>query len=115
MHSDVEGGQCPPYIDGCCILPGMQSLNRRQVREVDRRAVAEYGMSGLVLMENAGRGTADVLCSLIDRLTADSDVPGVEKGDRHFATTRRLLEANLDRSEPVPFFNGLCRRLLWQG
>ncbi len=31
-------------------------LNRDQVREVDRRAIEEYGMSGLVLMENAGRG-----------------------------------------------------------
>jgi NAD(P)H-hydrate epimerase len=38
-------------------------LTRNQVREVDRRAIAGYGMSGLVLMENAGRGAADVLCS----------------------------------------------------
>ncbi|HWB14500.1 MAG TPA: NAD(P)H-hydrate epimerase [Pirellulales bacterium] len=34
-------------------------LNREQTREVDRRAAAEYGMSTLVLMENAGRGVAD--------------------------------------------------------
>ena len=40
-------------------------LTRDQVREVDRRAISEYGISGLVLMENAGRGTADVLCGLI--------------------------------------------------
>jgi NAD(P)H-hydrate epimerase len=39
-------------------------LSRKQVREVDRRAVSEYGMTGLVLMENAGRGVTDVLCSL---------------------------------------------------
>src|SRR5213593_3594583 len=39
-------------------------LNREQVREVDRRAIDEYGMSGLVLMENAGRGCADKLCEL---------------------------------------------------
>ena len=39
-------------------------LNRRQVREVDRRAIEEYGISGAVLMENAGRGVADVLCDL---------------------------------------------------
>jgi NAD(P)H-hydrate epimerase len=39
-------------------------LDRKQVREVDRRAVAEYGLSGLVLMENAGRGVADKLCQL---------------------------------------------------
>ena len=64
-------------------------------------------MSGLVLMENAGRGTADVLCSLIATdSTADSDVPGVEKGDRHFATTRRLLEANLDAQSQSPFSTG---------
>ena len=39
-------------------------LFRQQVREIDRRAIAEFGMSGLVLMENAGRGCADVLCRL---------------------------------------------------
>lgn len=39
------------------------TLNRQQSQEVDRRAVAEYGMTGLVLMENAGRGTVDFLCS----------------------------------------------------
>ncbi|MCA9075661.1 MAG: NAD(P)H-hydrate epimerase [Planctomycetaceae bacterium] len=37
------------------------SLRRDQVRDVDHRAVKEYGMSGLVLMENAGRGAADLL------------------------------------------------------
>jgi NAD(P)H-hydrate epimerase len=36
-------------------------LNRQQVRRLDRRAIDEFGMSGLVLMENAGRGVADVL------------------------------------------------------
>jgi NAD(P)H-hydrate epimerase len=38
-------------------------LTRDQVRDVDRRAVEECGMSGLVLMENAGRGCVDVLCA----------------------------------------------------
>ena len=37
---------------------------RDQVRAVDRRAIDVYGFSGLVLMENAGRGVADVLCRL---------------------------------------------------
>lgn len=36
-------------------------LTREQSRELDRRAIDEYGLSGLVLMENAGRGTVDVL------------------------------------------------------
>jgi NAD(P)H-hydrate epimerase len=39
-------------------------LSRDQCREVDRRAAFDYGMSGLVLMENAGRGCADVLCEM---------------------------------------------------
>lgn len=38
-----------------------QYLNRQQAREVDRRAVEDYGLSGLVLMENAGRACADTL------------------------------------------------------
>jgi NAD(P)H-hydrate epimerase len=39
-------------------------LTRAEVREVDRRAIDEWGVAGLVLMENAGRGTADVLGQL---------------------------------------------------
>ncbi|HVX09760.1 MAG TPA: NAD(P)H-hydrate epimerase [Pirellulales bacterium] len=35
-------------------------LNREQIRDVDRRAADDYGMSTLVLMENAGRGIADL-------------------------------------------------------
>ncbi len=40
-------------------------LSRDQARQIDRRAAEEYGISGLVLMENAGRGVADVLCQLM--------------------------------------------------
>lgn len=39
-------------------------LDRQQAREVDRRAVEQYGLSGLVLMENAGRACADTLCKV---------------------------------------------------
>src|SRR5262245_42081800 len=42
----------------------MQPLTRTQVREIDRRAMDEFGLGGLVLMENAGRGCVDVLCRL---------------------------------------------------
>ncbi|MCH7989427.1 MAG: NAD(P)H-hydrate epimerase [Planctomycetes bacterium] len=41
-----------------------RSLSRDEVRDVDRRAVEEYGMPGIVLMENAGRGAAELLLSL---------------------------------------------------
>jgi NAD(P)H-hydrate epimerase len=40
------------------------TLSRQQVRELDRRAIEEYGLPGIVLMENAGRGCAELLKSL---------------------------------------------------
>ncbi|NQU22409.1 MAG: NAD(P)H-hydrate epimerase [Candidatus Nealsonbacteria bacterium] len=42
------------------------SLNRDQSRRVDRLAIDRYGFTGLVLMENAGRGVADRICHLIE-------------------------------------------------
>jgi NAD(P)H-hydrate epimerase len=39
----------------------MQTLSGQQSRNVDQLAIAEFGMSGLVLMENAGRGVADLM------------------------------------------------------
>jgi NAD(P)H-hydrate epimerase len=36
-------------------------LSRAQVREVDRRAMEEYGIPGVVLMENAGRSAAEIV------------------------------------------------------
>lgn len=38
-----------------------QVMSRDQVRDVDRRAVEEFKMPSLLLMENAGRGAAEVL------------------------------------------------------
>jgi NAD(P)H-hydrate epimerase len=39
-------------------------LSRDEVRSIDRRAIEEYGVPGVVLMENAGRGAAEVLVAL---------------------------------------------------
>ncbi len=41
----------------------MRSLSRAEVRHVDRRAIDEFGLPGVVLMENAGRNAAAVLLS----------------------------------------------------
>ncbi|MHB8902171.1 MAG: NAD(P)H-hydrate epimerase, partial [Thermoguttaceae bacterium] len=46
------------------------ALTREQSRQVDRLAIEIYGFSGLVLMENAGRGVADRL----ERLGIDGAV-----------------------------------------
>jgi hydroxyethylthiazole kinase-like uncharacterized protein yjeF len=43
------------------ILELMQSISGQQSRNVDQLAIAEFGMTGLVLMENAGRGVADLM------------------------------------------------------
>jgi NAD(P)H-hydrate epimerase len=40
------------------------TLTRQQVRDLDRRAIEEYGVPGIVLMENAGRGCAELLMRL---------------------------------------------------
>jgi NAD(P)H-hydrate epimerase len=39
-------------------------LSRDEVRELDRRAIHGYGVPGVVLMENAGRGAAELLMRL---------------------------------------------------
>ncbi|NQV24654.1 MAG: NAD(P)H-hydrate epimerase [Rhodopirellula sp.] len=36
-------------------------MSRDEVRDVDRRAIEEFGLPGIVLMENAGRGCVDWL------------------------------------------------------
>jgi len=42
----------------------MRSLTRAEVRDVDRRAVDDFGLPGIVLMENAGRNAAAIVHSL---------------------------------------------------
>jgi NAD(P)H-hydrate epimerase len=39
-------------------------LSRDEVRELDRRAIEGFGVPGIVLMENAGRGCAELLMRL---------------------------------------------------
>ena len=48
----------------------MRSLTREQVRAVDLRAIADYALAGIVLMENAGRNAAHLLMTLasLDRV-----------------------------------------------
>lgn len=42
----------------------MKTLSRYEIRELDRRAIEEFDVPGIVLMENAGRGVVDFFLSL---------------------------------------------------
>src|SRR5919201_4176117 len=44
--------------------PHTMLLTRAEARELDRRAMDEFGVPGVVLMENAGRGMAVLLRAL---------------------------------------------------
>lgn len=51
-------------------------LTRAEVREVDRVAIEELGVPGVVLMENAGRGLADATLRALAELGAAPAGPG---------------------------------------
>ncbi|HMP03493.1 MAG TPA: NAD(P)H-hydrate epimerase [Gemmatales bacterium] len=43
------------------VASAQPTLTRAAVRHLDQRAIAEYGIPGIVLMENAGRGATELL------------------------------------------------------
>src|SRR5215218_4419774 len=47
----------------------MLRLTRAQVREIDRLSIEEYHIPGIVLMENAARGVAEVAWEMIRQHT----------------------------------------------
>jgi NAD(P)H-hydrate epimerase len=49
-------------------------LTRDQVREIDRRATDDYGIPGLVLMENAGRSVADAAADMLKSSPSEGPV-----------------------------------------
>jgi NAD(P)H-hydrate epimerase len=68
----------------------MHTLTRAEVREVDQLAIEEYGLPGIVLMENAGAGVARLLYALgIDGPVAIACGRGNNGGDG-FVIARHL-------------------------
>lgn len=71
----------------------MRTCTRDQIRELDRRAIQDYGIPGVVLMENAGRGAAGVavemLCAAEGKLVAIFCGKGNNGGDG-FVIARHL-------------------------
>ncbi len=72
------------------------TLTRAEVRDVDRRAIQDYGLSGLVLMENAGRGTADLLLRLRDGGAVCVCCGKGNNGGDGFVIARHLEAAGVD-------------------
>jgi len=73
------------------------TLTRAQVREIDRRCIDDYGIPGIVLMENAGRGASDI----IRRHAVDGDHISIicgrgNNGGDGFVIARHLANAGLN-------------------
>jgi NAD(P)H-hydrate epimerase len=73
-------------------------LTRQQVREVDRRAIQEYGIPGVVLMENASRNASRVALVMLRRRTRSALVlcGGGNNGGDGLAIARHLHNRNID-------------------
>ncbi len=76
----------------------LRPLSRSQVRAVDRIAIEHFGLPGVVLMENAGRGAAEFILSL---LPADGNAPVVvccgagNNGGDGYVIARHLSNAGM--------------------
>ena len=76
--------------------PALRSLTRDEVRDIDRRSIEELGLPGIVLMENAGRGAAELLISLgIDGPVSVVAGKGNNGGDG-FVIARHLSNSGFD-------------------
>lgn len=76
----------------------MLVLTREQAREVDRVAMEELGIPGIVLMENAARGVAEVVRERLGGARGPVAIfcgPGNNGGDG-FAAARHLANAGVE-------------------
>ena len=71
----------------------MIRLTRAQVREIDRRAIEEYHIPGVVLMENAARGVVELAAKMLSGLAGSNVLivcGGGNNGGDGFAVARHL-------------------------
>jgi len=61
VESHGVSGTSSPMAGGAGVRRLPRPLARAEVRDVDRRAIEEFGLPGVVLMENAGRNAAHLL------------------------------------------------------
>lgn len=56
----------PARVPGMSVAPAPLVFDRDSIRAVDRAAIHEYGIPGIVLMENAARGLCDHAVEMLD-------------------------------------------------
>ncbi len=75
-----------------------RSMSRDEVRAFDQRAIEQFGLSGLILMENAGRQAADIATEMMRQSRGNRPVilagPGNNGGDG-FVIARHLVTRGL--------------------
>ena len=78
----------------------MKWVTRAEMREIDRRAIEEFGVPGVVLMENAGRATAQQALALIRERHLDGPVlvfcGGGNNGGDGWVAARHLSNAGIE-------------------
>ncbi|MDH3973816.1 MAG: NAD(P)H-hydrate dehydratase [Deltaproteobacteria bacterium] len=77
----------------------MKVVTADEMREIDRRAIEEFGIPGVVLMENAGRGAAEIIAEITHETDAGRVLviagKGNNGGDGH-VVARHLVNRGID-------------------
>lgn len=77
--------------------PGVEPVSAAEIREMDRTAIQEFGVPGVVLMENAGAGAAVVLRAAFPEAATVGILAGKgNNGGDAFVVARHLLNRGLD-------------------
>src|SRR4030066_105818 len=75
----------------------MKLATRDIVREIDRISIEEYGIQGLILMENAGRAVAEVILDEFPKVKRVAIFAGGgNNGGDGFVVGRHLMKKGLD-------------------
>jgi len=76
----------------------VKNVTAEKMREMDKKAIREYGIPSLVLMENAGRGSAEIALNMLggkNKKTVIICGKGNNGGDG-FVCARHLLNRGID-------------------
>ena len=89
----------------------MKIVTAEQMRNIDRKAIIEYGIPGIVLMENAGIRTVELIEDLLQSPVGKQVIilsgPGNNGGDG-FVIARHLINSG---AEVILFFRGTLEQL----